>query len=149
MRITADPTIFGDRSEMSSEEFQSLISGGPSLVPPALVDAVPDWQTNEKAFMAKVVKYATDHGWESYHTHTSANSAPGFPDLVMVRVQGLYGRIEVAELKVGRNRPTKAQQQWLSLLRLVSETARTFGYTGIGVRVWTPADWDEIEEVLR
>lgn len=49
------------------------------------------------------------------------------------------GRLIFAELKVGRNKPTAAQTEWLETLGAVE---------GVEVYVWWPDDWDDIEETL-
>lgn len=127
---------FDGRTEMSAEEFNAWrASGSPTALIPPVGETVPDWQMNEKAFMARVVKFASEHGWTEYHTFKSANSAPGFPDLVLARMPV----IRVAELKVGGNKPTKDQRWWLD----------AFAVAGIPADVWTPDDIEEIEEVLR
>jgi hypothetical protein len=136
---------FAGRSEISSEEYAAWRgAGSPTVLVPPVGEAVPDWQTSEKAFMAKVVGFATEHGWLSYHTHKSANSAPGFPDLVMVR----GGSLEFAELKVGTGKPTKQQERWFGALWELEGIASTYGFDGIGVRLWYPDDWQEIERTL-
>ena len=90
----------------------------------------------EKDFLQAVREYARLMGWTDYHTWHSLHSPAGFPDLVLVRPP----RIVFAELKVGRNRPTPAQQEWLNLLK---------GCPAVEVYLWTPEDWNEIERVLR
>jgi hypothetical protein len=87
--------------------------------------------------MAKVVKYATDHGWRVSHTYNSANSEPGVPDLEMLR----RGVLVKAELKVPGNKPTKDQRWWLDELALVGGNTHVY--------LWYPDDWSTIEEVLR
>ena len=89
----------------------------------------------EKGFMGAVVSFAKLHGWTPYHTHDSRRSDAGFPDLVLVR----SGQLVFAELKAGRNEPSKAQTTWLGLLATVP---------GVTVRLWYPKDWAEIERVL-
>ena len=90
----------------------------------------------EKDFLQAVREYARLMGWTDYHTWHSLHSPAGFPDLVLVRPP----RIVFAELKVGRNRPTPAQQHWLNLLGACP---------AVEVYLWTPEDWNEIERVLR
>lgn len=140
MRITLPETAdwpFGDRAEMSAEEFNRLVGGqGQTVVVPPAEDAAPDWTTSEKRFQQKVMDYARSHGWElCYHTFDSASSAPGFPDLVL----GKGGVIRwVAELKLVGKRPTKDQQAWLD----------AFAAAGIPADVWTPDDIEAIERIL-
>src|SRR5678816_67105 len=93
---------------------------------------------SERAFMQQVIDYARLMQWEVYHTHDSRRSAPGFPDLCMVR----SGRLVWAELKVGKGRLTPAQERWLGALG---------GVPCCEVYVWHASDeyWQEIERVLR
>jgi VRR-NUC domain len=75
----------------------------------------------------------TEQGWR---TPVQADGA-GFPDLVMVR----NGELIVAELKSERGQLSAAQSEWLEAFRRVG------GVTG--VYLWRPADWPEVEWVLR
>ncbi len=129
---------FDGRSEMTAEDYLAWQAAGSptALILPAPVKTAPDWTTNEKAFMARVVKYATEQGWDvPYHTHNSASSQPGFPDLVFKR----DGRVQlVAELKVGENKATKDQRDWLS----------AFERSGIPAYILRPEQWAFIEELL-
>lgn len=72
----------------------------------------------------------TAKGWR---TPVSADGA-GFPDLVLTRPPELL----IIELKAQRGRLSPAQREWLQALDMC----------GIEIRVWRPADWDEIEERL-
>jgi hypothetical protein len=85
--------------------------------------------------MQTVIDLAKLRGWLVYHTLNSRGSAAGFPDLVLAR----DGDVVFAEVKIGNNKPTKAQQIWLDALPT----------NLIGVYLWTPDDWSEIEERLR
>lgn len=127
---------FAGRTSISAEEYRAYLDSGALCMPSVEDLPPPDWQTSEKAFMAKVVRFAIAHGWDvPYHTFESAHSAPGFPDLVFKR----GGKVRrVAELKVGGKKPTKDQLAWLD----------AFAAAGIPADVWTPADWPVIEEVL-
>lgn len=58
----------------------------------------------------------------------------GFPDCVLLR----KGRQVVCELKVGRNKTTEEQEQWLEAFRLA----------GAEVYLFRPEDWSDIEKVL-
>jgi hypothetical protein len=75
------------------------------------------------------------HGQETYETPVSADGA-GFPDLVLVHRR--RGLLVVAELKIGKNRPTPKQRDWL----------QCFTAAGISAYVWKPQDWPEIQRVL-
>jgi hypothetical protein len=103
----------------------------------------------EKDFQKQVLDLAATRGWHTAHFGSTVkwvktkngykvvpdSQAAGFPDLVMAR----KGRLVFAELKVGRNKPSELQKRWLWELGEVD---------GVGVYLWTPDDWDEIEGVL-
>jgi hypothetical protein len=80
---------------------------------------------SEKHFRAQVVELARLSGWLCYHTFDSRRSAPGFPDLVMVRPP----HVIFAELKSesGKLRPEK--DGWLEALR---------GCEGVYMCLWRP-----------
>ena len=86
-------------------------------------------------FQNTVIELAEQHRWLVYHTHDSRRSAPGFPDLTMVR----RGKLVFAELKTDKSNLTRDQAIWLCELRK----------TCPHVYVWRPSDWREIEDVLR
>jgi hypothetical protein len=97
----------------------------------------PAKKLGEKEFQAQVLQLAALCGWRLvYHTFDSKRSQEGFPDLVLIKGNVLL----VAELKVGDNEPTAAQQAWLD----------GFGRVGALVYVWRPTDahWKEIQRVL-
>jgi hypothetical protein len=83
-----------------------------------------------------VVDLARLFGWKVYFSWTSIHSPKGFPDLVMVRLS----RIVFAELKSEKGRVTETQREWLDALELSGK---------VEVYVWKPADWSEIESILR
>jgi hypothetical protein len=89
---------------------------------------------SEKEFQSAVVKEAKRLGWRVYHTHDSRKSEAGFPDLVLLRGP----RIMVAELKVGSNKPSADQLNWIEY----------FGDAGVENHVWYPTDWPKIMERL-
>ncbi len=88
----------------------------------------------EAAFQSQVVKLAKLNGFLVYHTHDSRRSAPGFPDLVMVR----DGRLIFAELKANGGWVSYDQQTWLDALH--DTQAETY--------VWMPKNWDAVERTL-
>lgn len=98
----------------------------------------------EREFQSQVVALARILGWRVHHTRPARTASgwrtpiqgdAGWPDLVLLR----GSRLVVAELKVGRNRPTAEQAAWLEALnKAIAE-----------VYLWTPLDWDEIERLLR
>lgn len=98
--------------------------------------AMPDLQPtaiSEKQFQAEVQAFAKRHGWKTYHTRDSRKSDEGFPDLVMLRERQV-----VAELKVGKNKTSAAQDSWIEAYRSI----------GVETYVWYPSDWPQITEVL-
>ena len=104
----------------------------------------------ESEWLSTVIDAARLYGWKCAHFRSVRQqrqdgsvyySTPvqadgeGWPDLVLLRPP----RVIAAELKVGRNKPTEAQREWLELMAdCVMETY-----------VWRPEDWDEIERTLR
>lgn len=101
----------------------------------ALAGVNPVVGLSEKAFQARVLALAKANGWDAYHTHDSRRSAPGYPDLVIAKP----GRMLVAELKVGRNKTTAAQERWLALYESIP---------GVRVFRWRPEDWETIVKEL-
>jgi hypothetical protein len=74
--------------------------------------------------------------WLAYHTLRSDGSAPGFPDLILIRPP----RLVVAELKTDRGRLSKPQRTWLD----------GFAACHIAeVYLWRPADRPAIERILK
>lgn len=110
---------------------------------------------SENKFRSMVVEAARERGYLVYFHDTNAPTyevkngkrrklrsmgTPGFPDLTMVR----EGRLIFAELKVGKNKPTEYQRQWISELGEVG--LRT--PESIDVYVWYPSDWNRLIEAL-
>lgn len=100
------------------------------LTPPAS----PRVDVTEAEFQALIVDLARWFGWEVYHTLDSRGSHLGWPDLVLVRAEGLRGRALFRELKVGRNRVTPEQRRWGDLLHAAN----------IDWDIWRPQDWGDI-----
>jgi hypothetical protein len=90
---------------------------------------------SERDLQRYVLDVARARGWLVYHTFDSRRSQPGFPDLILLRAD----RQVVTELKVGRNKPTDAQELWLD----------AFHEAGAQVCVWREGDLDAIAETLR
>lgn len=88
----------------------------------------------EKALQATVVKFAQQRGWLVYHTYDSRRSAPGFPDLCLVRGPSLM----FVELKSEKGRLKKEQGEWRDALELA----------GQAWHLWRPADLDEAFSIL-
>lgn len=101
---------------------------------------------SEKQFQQVVLEAARLLGWRCYHTFDSRHSAAGFPDLVMVK--GF--RLIFAELKVGKNKTTDAQRDWLADLEVVAQfTESVNAPSNVEVYVWRPEHWDDIESTLK
>ena len=100
---------------------------------------------SEKEFTSQVLAYAKLRGWRSAHFRSARTAkgwatpvqgdGKGFPDLVLVRGE----KVIIAELKVGKNKATKEQAEWLT----------AFADANLECYVWRPEQWAEIEEVLR
>lgn len=104
---------------------------------------------SERQFTAQVLAHARASGWLAAHFGNTVKivrrgdktipvpdkDAVGFPDLVLAR----HERLVVVELKIGKNKPSAEQVQWLFALAVA----------GAESHLWTPDDWKEIEEVLR
>jgi len=74
-------------------------------------------------------------GYRAYHTQISIHSAKGFPDLVLVG----RGQIVFAEVKTATGRVSPEQQAWIDAINA----------NGGRAYIWRPADWLEVERVLR
>ena len=90
--------------------------------------------TTENEFQDKILDYAKLRGWLAYHTYDSRKSAPGYPDLTLVR----NDRIIFAELKTERGRVTPEQSIWIDALNRTPATAL----------IWRPSNWEEIARIL-
>ena len=107
----------------------------------------------EKQLQANVVELAELLGWMVYHTYDSRKSAPGFPDLVMVKAP----RVIIAELKTEKGHTTDAQDEWLSEFGRCEETSIYHAsmvptaQPVVSAFVWRPSDWLDgtIEGVLK
>ncbi len=103
-------------------------------------------RVTEKAFQRQVMQYAHLHGWKTAHFRPGmmrdgkwvtpvAGDGKGFPDTVFVKT----GLLVFAELKVGKNKATPEQLQWLAVLSTVPN---------VEAHLWRPEDWSDIEKVL-
>lgn len=116
--------------------------GGSRSAKSAAANALPG--VTEEQFARQVIQLARLYGYMVAHFRPAMTvggwrtavqgDGKGFPDLVMAR----GGTLLVAELKVGKNKPTDEQEAWLAAFRL----------TGARVYEWRPEDWPEIERVL-
>jgi hypothetical protein len=89
----------------------------------------------EIPFMEQVIEFLRICGWLVYHTKDSRKSAPGFPDIVVLKGK----RQLVVETKRVGEEPTGEQERWL----------QAYVDVGAEVYVWTPDDWEEIERVVK
>lgn len=89
----------------------------------------------EKEWQSTVVDLARVYGWAVFHQFDSRRSAPGWPDLVLLRPP----EIVFAELKTdaGKVRP----EQTVTLSSLES--------CGLECYIWRPRDWDQVSARLR
>lgn len=78
----------------------------------------------EADLLAAVIEEANLKGWLVHHETDSRRTTAGFPDLTMVR-EG-HG-VRFLELKVGNNRPTEAQWNWIVSARLSAESPANWG----------------------
>lgn len=113
-----------------SPELTAKVLALAGKAPPPLAEGI-----SEKDFQDAVKALAKRNGWRVHHHTISLKSAAGWPDLTMVR----GGRLIFAELKVGGNKPTADQLNWICDLGQVA---------GVVACVWTPALWPEIEVLL-
>jgi hypothetical protein len=93
-------------------------------------------RVTEKQLQAQVVQLAQLGGWRTYHTHDSRRSAPGFPDLVLVRPP----RLVFAELKSENGRIRPEQEMWLEALAGCAEAPES--------HLWRPRDLEEVQRIL-
>ena len=98
-----------------------------------------DGSISEAEFTSQVVRLFSLYGWKVCHIRpaktargwrTAYEGHAGLPDIIAAR----GGVIIMAELKVGKNKPTADQVQWLK---------------ASGSPVWRPEDWDSILEIAK
>ena len=90
----------------------------------------------EQAFLALVLELAAWCGWRGYHTYDSRRSAPGFPDLVLLKPPALL----FVEVKTATGRLTPTQRAWLEALGQCP---------GVEAYCWRPHDWPAIAARLQ
>lgn len=89
----------------------------------------------EKDWQQVIIDAARLLGWSVFHPYDSRRSAPGFPDLTMVKGD----RLVFVEVKTERGKETPAQESWSTMLALA----------GAEVYLWRPSHWDFIQDCLR
>lgn len=120
--------------------------------PPDAVPAVPR-KLSEADFMRQVTELAELLGYETLHLRGAWSSkgyrvpvqgslGKGWPDLVLLRVRDR--RLIFAELKADIGKVSAEQEAVLDMLGVLTDLAPE-----IEVRVWRPADFDRITEILR
>lgn len=122
------------RTPLTEHDLTMLLRNGARVIQdhgaaPLFVHQARQPAEAETPFLGRVLALARQHGWAAYHTHDSRKSAPGFPDVVLVR-EGVLWR----ELKTNTGKLTQEQATWLSLLC----------HAGQDADVWRPRDWDAI-----
>lgn len=98
----------------------------------------------EAGFTRAVIQFARLHNWKVAHFRPARTAAgwrtavsgdgAGWPDLTLVRGTTIIA----AELKVGRNKLTPEQCEWVAALEAA----------GVRVYLWRPETWESIVEVL-
>lgn len=104
----------------------------------------------EAQWQAVVVGLARFHGWRVHHgrpmrddkgrVRTPITGDRGFFDLVLMRRE----RVVLVELKSATGKLGPGQPEWLELGRAAANAAGN-----VQCFVWRPADWAEVQEVLR
>lgn len=105
----------------------------------------------EAAFQKSVIDFAHLNGWRVAHFRKvrvqrkngstywqTPATADGVGWLDLFLAHEARGIAVAAELKVGGNKPTKEQRDWL----------RWLARAGIPTRLWYPEDWPEIQVFL-
>jgi DNA-binding transcriptional ArsR family regulator len=115
--LTVEAPSMKHRSSMSVEEYRKRQK-----------------EEGPKGFRATVTQAAEQLGWIVVHFPNAMMNPTGWPDLILLK----NGRVVFAELKVGGNTLSTAQEEWRELL-----LAHEFEHY-----VWYPEDWGQIEEVL-
>lgn len=90
----------------------------------------------ERSFQGRLLRDARRLGYLAYHDWDSRGNAPGFLDTWLAKPG--YPLFAL-ELKVGREKATMEQQQWLGVLPLT---------TGIVTGVYYPRDYDVLLALL-
>jgi hypothetical protein len=102
----------------------------------------------EAEFTKQVIQYAKLHGWKTAHFRPALSQSgkwmtavqgdgKGFPDLVLVR----SGELIFAELKVGKNKETAEQREWIDAINTSTRGVRAY--------IWRPDQWGFIETILK
>lgn len=89
----------------------------------------------EADFQRTVTTMAAFLGWRYHHEATSFGSKPGWPDLALFHPA--HGAVYL-ELKVGKNKPTENQLEWITWLQQCGQRAY----------IVYPSQLDQIEALL-
>ncbi|MCA9878434.1 MAG: VRR-NUC domain-containing protein [Thermomicrobiales bacterium] len=90
----------------------------------------------ERDLQAMIVEAAGYLGWRVFHDYDSRHSAPGFPDLILLRPPALLA----LELKTERGKVRPGQLEWLADLDRVP---------GVTARLVRPGDLDDVLALLQ
>jgi hypothetical protein len=115
---------------------------GPAFMPQNILSS----GRNEAEFQAEVIKQLHDAGWLVAHFRPGltrsgqwvtavAGDGVGWPDLACARPPDFF----IAELKGLKGKLSLGQERWISTLR----------NSGIPTFIWTPADWNTIEQIIK
>jgi hypothetical protein len=101
---------------------------------------------HENEFTEQVLELALLYGYKRAHFRPArtkdgwrtavSGDGKGFPDLLLVRKRD--GRKIAAELKVGKNKPTPEQLDWLE----------TLAACGFETFLWYETDWEILKNIL-
>jgi hypothetical protein len=90
---------------------------------------------SERRWQEQVLAWADRGGWLAYHTFDSRRSAPGFPDLVLLRRDWL----RLPELKANHGHLSARQEVWQTGIAQVRN---------IEGGVWYPRDYQLVRDIL-
>jgi hypothetical protein len=93
-----------------------------------MASSVRQPQMTERQLQGAVMNLAKLLGYKCYHTWLSTRSAPGFPDLVLLK----DGQLWFIELKSATGKLSPHQEAWIEEL---------YAVPGVLVEVWRPEHW--------
>ena len=105
------------------------------LAPKNRIVKTEEEKWTEKKLLNTIRAVALECKWMVYHTQVSLYSARGFPDLCMVK----DGKLLLWELKGPKGKVSKAQDEWIDVLREVP---------GVDARVVYPDDLEAAYKTL-
>lgn len=108
---------------------------------------------SESEFLRQVIEYARLRGFRCAHFRPGRTKDGGWKTAVVADGAGFFdlcmmhpttGKLVFAELKVGNNKLSASQQEWFDTAIMCARQSNS-----VFVELWTPADWERIEEALR